>query len=96
MALKGTRLGDKRPKKKVGEGLLYREVKDRLEKYLEFPILRGRILVVPLAVGRERSQSDDEGSVLGSVGPLGGALQLMPGWTAGKIWLHAAARTLNV
>ena len=71
----GTRLGVKRPEKKVGEGLPYREVKDRLEKYLGVPILRGRTPVVPLAVGRERSQSDDEGSVLGSVGPLGGALQ---------------------
>lgn len=29
MALKGTRLGDKRPEKRVGEGLPYREGKDR-------------------------------------------------------------------
>lgn len=29
MALKGTRLGDKRPEKRVGEGLPYGEGKDR-------------------------------------------------------------------
>lgn len=37
-------------------------------------VLRGRMTVVPPAVGRE-SQLDDGGSVLESVGPLGGALQ---------------------
>lgn len=31
--------------------------------------------VVPPAVGSERSQLDDGGSVLESAGPLGGALQ---------------------
>lgn len=77
--MSGTRLGHSGPENRVDEGSPCREDKDRLEMYLGVPLWRGRMAAVPLAVGRERSPVRDEGSVLGSVGPLGGALQQVLG-----------------
>lgn len=59
MALKGRRLGDKRPEIRVGEGLSYGEVENRVENYLEAPILRGR-MAGATAVCREKSQLGGE------------------------------------
>lgn len=97
IALNGERLGRRRPESRVDEHLPRREVKDRLEIYSGVPVLRGRIVVVPLAVGRESSQLGDEGSVLGSEGPLDGALQqMLRSMVHLKDWLRATARALNV
>lgn len=56
MALNGARLGCRRPESRVDEGLPHRDVKDRLEIYSGVPVLRGRMAVVLLSVGRESSQ----------------------------------------
>lgn len=56
MALNGTRLRHRRPESRGDEDLPCREVRDRLEIHLGVPVLRGRMAVVPPAVGRESSQ----------------------------------------
>lgn len=71
MTLKGTRLGRKGHENRLVEGLPDRENRGGLEKYLGVPSWRSRGAVEP----RLQAQRGAEGSA----GPLGGALQQMPG-----------------